>query len=94
MLYSAMLTVPRGKYCAELQAQCHVKTGPAHVRTGPDLDQTRIKNNLEWSFNRTRELLRLVAIIVNNKKRKMIIIIIMMIKYKSKKRKKKEILKC
>lgn len=48
MLYSAMLTVPRGKYCAELQAQCHVKTGPDHVRTGPALDQTRIKNNPEW----------------------------------------------
>lgn len=45
MLYSAMLAVPRGKYCAELQAQCHVKTGPDHVRTGPNLDQTRIEKN-------------------------------------------------
>lgn len=53
MLYSAMLTVPRGKYCAELQAQCHVKTGPDRVRTGPDLDQTRVKNNLELSCDRT-----------------------------------------
>lgn len=53
MLYSAMLTVPRGKYCAELQAQCHVKTGPDRVRTGPDLDQTRVENNLELSCDRT-----------------------------------------
>lgn len=47
MLYSAMLTVPRGKYCAELQAQCHVKTGPDHARTGPDLDQTRIEKTTQ-----------------------------------------------
>lgn len=47
MLYSTMLNMPRGKYCAELQAQCHVKTGPDHIRTGPDLDQIRTENNPE-----------------------------------------------
>lgn len=50
MLYSTMLNMPRGKYCAELQAQCHVKTGPDHIRTGPDLDQIRTENNPEYNL--------------------------------------------
>ncbi|KAG7520452.1 hypothetical protein JOB18_029681 [Solea senegalensis] len=50
---SAMLTEPRGKYCAELQAQCHVKTGT----DSSELDRTRTKQpRMEFYLDRTQEL--------------------------------------
>lgn len=61
----------QGKYCAELQAQCHSKSGPDLPQDWTGLGPNPDPEQREWRLNWTRlqELLRLVAIIVNRKKK-------------------------
>lgn len=84
MLYSAMLTVPRGKYCAELQAQCHVRPD----RITSELDRTRTKPGSKTTWNGVlagpdSRTFKTCGHNCKQQQKRKIIIIMMMIKYKS-----------